>query len=99
MKLKDVRKLGIKYCEENNCSYTYISHNDVGGFYLTEKESNHTVFLVNRNGSLDACYNTSYAVDFHKEFEKRKNNRRNDGKRKIADIYCFNHDYEIEMSD
>ena len=38
MKLSDVRKLGIKYCEENNCNYTYISHNDVEEFYLTDKE-------------------------------------------------------------
>ena len=99
MKLKDARKLGIKYCENNNCTHTYISHHNIGGFYLTERESNHTVFFVNRNGSLDVCLNTNYAVDFHKEFERRKKNRRKDGKRKIADIYCYNYDLEAEMSD
>lgn len=99
MKLKDARKAAIIYCKENDCSHTYISHNDVGGFYLTERESNHTVFFVNRNGSLDACLNTNYAIDFHKEFDRRRNVRRKNGKRKIADIYHYNHDCEIEMSD
>ena len=97
MKLKDARKAAIKYCKENNCNYTYLSHIDESGFYLTEKESNHTVFLVNRNGSLDACLNTNFAVNFHEELKRRKNNRRKNGKRKIADIH--NHDYEVEESD
>lgn len=52
MKLKDVRKIGIEYCEQNNCAYTYISHDDVNEFYLTEKEDKHTVFFLNKNGSL-----------------------------------------------
>ena len=36
MKLKEARNLAIKYCEENNCNYTYISHNNVEEFYLTD---------------------------------------------------------------
>lgn len=86
MKLSDVRKLGIKYCEENNCNYTYISHNDVEEFYLTDKEDKHTVFFVNKNGSLRAYRSTKYAVDFHKELKRRKKNRKKNGKRKIADL-------------
>ena len=86
MKLSDVRKLGIKYCEENNCNYTYISHTDIEEFYLTDKEDKHTVFFVNKNGSLRACRSTEYAVDFHKELKRRKKNRKKNGKRKIADL-------------
>lgn len=86
MKLSDVRKLGIKYCEENNYNYTYISHNNVEEFYLTDKEDKHTVFFVNKNGSLRVCRATEYAVDFHKELRRRKKNRRNSNKRNIADI-------------
>ena len=86
MKLKEVRKLGIKYCEENNCNYTYISHDNVSEFYLTDTEGKHTVFLVNRNGSLDAYLATKYATDFHKELKRRKKNRRENGKRKIAEM-------------
>ena len=94
MKLKDARKLGIKYCEENNCNYAYISHDDNDGFYLLDKENKHTVFLVNRNGSMDVFMSTKYAVDFHKELKRRKNNKRKDYKRKIANM-C-NSDYETE---
>ena len=97
MKLKDARKEAIKYCKENNCNYACISFVEESGFYLTEKEGTHTVFFVNRNGSLDTCLNTNYAIDFHKELKRRKNKRRKDGKRKITDI-C-NHDYEVEESD
>lgn len=86
MRLSDVRKLGIKYCEENNCNYTYISHNNVEEFYLTEKEDKHTVFYINKNGSLRACRSTEYAVDFHKELRRRKKHRRNDSKKKIAEV-------------
>lgn len=86
MKLSDVRKLGIKYCEDNNCNYTYISHNNVEEFYLADKEDKHTVFFLNKNGSLRACRATEYAVDFHKELRRRKKNRRNSNKRNIADI-------------
>jgi hypothetical protein len=89
MKLRDVRKLGIKYCEENNCNYTYISHNNVEEFYLAYKEDKHTVFYVNKNGSLRTCRNTEYAVGFHKELKKRKKNRvknGKNGKRKIAEV-------------
>lgn len=86
MKLSDVRKLGIKYCEENNCNYTYISHNNVEEFYLTDKEDKHTVFFVNKNGSLRTCRNTEYAVGFHKELRRRKKNRRKNSKKAIAEI-------------
>lgn len=89
MKLKDVRKLGIKYCEENNSNFAYISYDSVSEFYLTDKETKYTVFLVNRNGSLDAYLSTKYAEDFHKELKKRKNNRRNNNKRRMAE--AFNH--------
>ena len=51
MKLKEVRILGIKYCEENNCNYTYIAHDATKEFYLTEKEDKHTVFIIKKNGS------------------------------------------------
>ena len=92
MKLKEARNLGIKYCEKNNCNYTYISHDEASDFYLTDNEGRYTVFLVNKNGSLDACRNTKYAIDFHKELEKRRKHRRKNDKRKIAD-FC-NHEYE-----
>lgn len=97
MKLKDVRKLGIKYCEENNCNYTYISHDDTNEFYLTDKEHKCTVFTVKRNGSLDAYLSTNYAADFHKELKRRKNARMNNGKRQMAEM--LNHEYEVETDD
>ena len=81
MLLRDVRKLGIEYCERNNCDYTHISYDKINGFCLMDKEDNHTVFYVKRNGSLKGCCATNYAFDFHKELKKRKKNRRkNDGK-------------------
>ena len=86
MKLKEARNLAIKYCEENNCNYTYISHNSVEDFYLSDKEDKHTVFFVNKNGSLNACRATEYAISFHKELRKRKKNRKNNGKRKMAEM-------------
>lgn len=86
MKLKDVRKLGIKYCEEKNLNFAYISHDSVSEFYLTDKETKYTVFLVSRNGSLDAYLSTKYAEDFHKELKKRKSNRRNNNKRRMAEV-------------
>lgn len=86
MKLKEARNLAIKYCEENNCNYTYISHSDVEEFYLTDKEDKHTVFFVNKNGSLNACRTTQYAIDFHKELKKRKKNRRKNYKKKMAEM-------------
>ena len=76
MKLNEVRKLGIEYCEKNNCNYTYISHDNPQEFYLTENEDKHTVFFINRNGSLHACRTTEYAVNFHKELKRRKKVRR-----------------------
>lgn len=94
MKLSDVRKLGIKYCEENNCNYTYISHNNIEEFYLADKEDKHTVFFLNKNGSLRTCRATEYAADFHKELKRRKKNRRKHGKRKVTEIY--NRGYEAE---
>lgn len=94
MKLKEVRKLGIKYCEENDCSYTYISYDNIDEFYLTEQEDKHTVYLVNKNGSFDAYLTTKYAFDFHKDSAKRDNGRGKGNKRKIAEM-C-NHDYESD---
>lgn len=86
MKLKEARSLAIKYCEENKCNYTYISHNNVEEFYLTNKEDKHTVFFVNKNGSLKPCRTTEYAAEFHKELKRRKKNRRKSGKRVVADM-------------
>lgn len=94
MKLKEARKLAIKYCEENNCNYTYISFNDVEEFYLTSKEDKSTVFFINKNGSLNACRSTEYAVDFHKELKRRKKNRRKNDKKAAAN--AFNHDIATE---
>ena len=87
MTLKEVRKLGIKYCEENKCNYTYISYEDTRKFYLAEKENANTVFTVNKNGSLRAYIKTNYAADFHKELKRRKNVRRSNGKKKVAEIH------------
>lgn len=97
MKLRDVRKIGIKYCVENNCEYTYISHDESNGFYLTDKEDVHTVFHVKRNGSLNAYYNTSYAVDFHRELKRRKRNRRKNDKKIAAE--AVNHESVVEVDD
>lgn len=97
MKLKEVRNVAIKYCEENNCNYTYISYSDAEEFYLTDKEDKHTVFFINKNGSLNACRSTQYAVDFHKELKKRKKNRRKNGKRTVTEI--ANRDLMIEESE
>jgi hypothetical protein len=90
MKLKEARSLAIKYCEENKCNYTYISHNNVEEFYLTDKEEKHTVFYINKNGSLNPCRSTQYAADFHKELKRRKKNRRKNGKKTVA--YVANSD-------
>lgn len=86
MKLKEARKLAIKYCEENKCNYTYISYSDLEEFYPTEKENQHTVFFINKNGSLNACRSTQYAVDFHKELRRRKKTRRNSNKKMMAEV-------------
>lgn len=86
MKLKEARNVAIKYCEENKCNYTYISHNDAEEFYLTDNENCHTVFFIKNNGTLNACRNTEYAVNFHKELKKRKKNRRNNYKKKMAEM-------------
>lgn len=86
MKLKEARKMAIKHCEENNCNYTYISHDNISEFYLTDNENQHTVFFVNKNGSLNACRSTQYAVDFHKELKRRKKNKKNNDKRVMADM-------------
>ena len=85
MKLKETRSLAIKYCEENKCNYTYISHNNVEEFYLTDKEDKNTVFFANKNGSLKTCRNTEYAANFHKELKRRKKSRRRNGKRVVAE--------------
>ena len=86
MKLKEARKLAIKYCEENKCNYTYISYSDLEEFYPTSKENQHTVFFINKNGSLNACRSTQYAVDFHKELRRRKKTRRNSNKKMMAEV-------------
>lgn len=86
MNLKEARKAGIKYCENNKCNYTYISYDNAKKFYLTEKEDANTVFTVNKNGSLRAYLHTNYAADFHKELKRRKNVRRKNGKKKIAEM-------------
>ena len=95
MKLKEARNSAINHFEQNNCNYTYISHDNVSEFYLTDKENQHTVFFVNKNGSLNACRSTQYAVDFHKELKKRKKNRKNNGKRAVAEM--LNRDDETEV--
>lgn len=87
MKLKEARNLAIKYCEENKCNYTYISHNNTEEFYLADKEDKYTVFFINRNGSLHPCRYTEYAVNFHKELKKRKKHKRNGEKKKCC-ICC-----------
>ena len=98
MKLAEVRNLGIKYCEEHNAKFTYISHSNTEAFYLTDKEDNHTVFLVNRNGSLHPYRETSYAVDFHKELNRRKKNKRKNYKQKLADaMNCVDKVDETEV--
>lgn len=85
MKLKEARKAAIKYCEESNCNYTYISYSDLEEFYPTSKENQHTVFFVNKNGSLKPCRTTEYAVDFHKELKRRKKSRRKNFKEKMIE--------------
>ena len=100
MKLKEVRTLGIKYCEENNCNYTYIAHDATNEFYLTEKEDKHTVFIVKENGSINAYRGTSYAVEFHKELKKRRNHRRkNDSKKKIAEVLNSSDEINVEIDE
>jgi hypothetical protein len=94
MKLKDARKSAIEYCKNNNCKYTYISHNDIEEFYLTDNEDRHTVFFVNKNGSLSAYLATKYAEDFHRELKRRKKNRRKNDKRKIAEVANRSRDVE-----
>lgn len=86
MKLKEARNAAIKYCEENKCNYTYVSYSDLEEFYPTAKENQHTVFFVNKNGSLNACRTTQYAIDFHKELKKRKKSRRKNDKKKLAEV-------------
>ena len=97
MKLREARNAAIKYCEENKCNYTYISHNNIEEFYLTDKEDKNTVFFASKNGSLKTCRNTEYAVNFHKELKRRKKNRRRNGKRAVAEI--VNRDLENENED
>lgn len=94
MKLKEARRIGIKYCEDNNCNYTLITHNDVEEFYLTPNDEKHAVFIICKNGSLKPYRGSVYSANFHKELRRRKNRRKKDGKRKIADMY--NKEYEPE---
>lgn len=93
MKLKDVRKLGIEYCEKMDYNFTFISYDDVTEFYLTEDADKHTVFFINKNGSLNAYRSTEYALNFHRELKRRKKNRRTNDKRKFAEE-C-NRGYEV----
>lgn len=86
MILKEARKQGIEYCEANKCNYTLISYDDSNKFQLNDKEGSHTVFFLNKNGSLKPYVGTSYAVEFHKELKRRRKARRNNDKRIIADI-------------
>ena len=86
MKLREARKACIKYCEENKCNYVCISYNDVDEFYCSDNENNETVFFVGKNGSLRVCRNTNYAMEFHKELKRRKNKRKNNYKKKIAEM-------------
>lgn len=86
MKLKDARKAGIKYCNDNNCSYACISFDDTYEFTVTDRQQKNTVYFINRNGSLDAYQGTNFASSFHKEYEKRNNGRGNNGKREMAEM-------------
>lgn len=94
MKLKEARNIGIEYCEKNNCNYTYIAHDSTNEFYLTENENKHTVFIVKKNGGFNAYRGTSYAVEFHKELKKRRNNRKKNGKKIVAEILNGNDEVE-----
>ena len=60
MTLKEARKLGIRYCEENKCNYAYISY-DKGNYSLTDKECADTVFLVNSINGIDL--HTLYSLE------------------------------------
>lgn len=86
--LKETRKLGIAYCKKNGCGYTYISANNVDGFYLSATGDDHTVFMLNSNGSLHPMMVTSFAADFHKHFKKRTERDR-DWKRTLAELANF----------
>lgn len=86
--LKEIRKLGIDYCKKNLCGYTYISANNVDGFYISVTGDDHTVFMLNSNGSLHPIMGTSFAVDFHKHFKKRTERSR-DGKKTLAELANF----------
>lgn len=97
MKLKEARSAGIKYCENNKCNYTFIAHDTTNEFYVTESNTKHTVFLVSRNGSLNATHDTQYALDFHKELQKRRKNKRNNNKRNMIDN-C-NRGFETEVTE
>ena len=92
MNLKEARSAGIKYCEENKCHFTYISHDNTRKFYLVEKDDANTVFTVGKNGSLKAYIHTNYSAEFHKELKRRKNVRRKNYKKKMTDT-C-NREYE-----
>lgn len=84
MNLKDAKKVGVEYCIKNNIGYSYISYDDVNRFSWSEKEDNHTVFFINKNGSLRMCRATEYAVYFHKELKKRKKLKKASQKKKIT---------------
>lgn len=83
--LKEIRKLGIDYCKKNCCGYIYVSANNIGGFYLSPTGDEHTVFLLNANGSLHPLKTTNFAYNFHKNFQKRTE-RKHDGKKILSDL-------------
>ena len=86
MKLRDARKVGIKYCENNNCNYACISYSDEYEYTVTDKECKNTVYFINRNGSLDAYLGTNYAANYHKQHEKREKGRGKNGKKELSEI-------------
>lgn len=95
--LKEIRNLGIDYCKKNLCGYTYISANNIGGFYLSATGDDHTVFMLNSNGSLHPMMTTSFAADLHKRFKKRAERDR-DGKW-VLDEYAnsYEEDFDVEL--
>ena len=86
MNLKESRKAAINNCVENNQGYTYISYDKTNEFYLTNEQEKHTVYFVNKSGSMHAYAVTDYAKNFHIESVKKENSRRNDDKRKLAEM-------------
>lgn len=87
MTLREARKAGIKCCENNNSSYACISYSNDCEYTVTNKENNNTVYFINRNGSLDAYCGTNYAINYHKERERRENGRGKSLKKRVAELF------------